>query len=463
MLRNRGNGNAVNIMAPATYDNQLWGYVFSDCRITAEDDASYKVNNGKFTLARPWKNSPAASFLRTTFDLSSTDDGYKQMTSGGLVLRFHEYGSKDANGTLLDLSLRSLRASSPGPGSYSAVMTPDEAAQYTVHNALGGADGYDPTLYTKQISMEDAGLTSVDRSLSWEAQTEALCYFIFRKNASGEYDLYAITEKSEYELNDDQIGKTFIVRAANQRGGLGEPSNEFVYEVHESFKLTLTDRQQAPYKGEYWDWSTIYLDYNAKAPTVADDDAKADVYVYAVVDVQGTQMTLKRVKVLEKNQGYIVKGKAGTYTFSYTDGEGAFWDDAAQPSGIALENDRMSILDGVIEETERDGMYVYTMYYKQNYGLGFYNYTGEFLGANKAYLDGQYVKDDGSAGGIVIDGSESTGFIFLDDLLPTDLQKLRGTADDDSERIYTISGQRVKRSEMIRGRVYIVNGRKLAY
>lgn len=463
MLRNRGNGNAVNIMAPATYDNQLWGYVFSDCRITAEDDASYKVNNGKFTLARPWKNSPAASFLRTTFDLSSTDDGYKQMTSGGLVLRFHEYGSKDANGTLLDLSLRSLRASSPGPGSYSAVMTPDEAAQYTVHNALGGADGYDPTLYTKQISMENAGLTSVDRSLSWEAQTEALCYFIFRKNASGEFDLYAITEKSEYELNDDQIGRTFIVRAANQRGGLGEPSNEFVYEVHESFKLTLTDRQQAPYKGEYWDWSTIYLDYNAKAPTVADDDAKADVYVYAVVDVQGTQMTLKRVKVLEKNQGYIVKGKAGTYTFSYTDGEGAFWDDAAQPSGIALENDRMSILDGVTEETERDGMYVYTMYYKQNYGLGFYNYTGEFLGANKAYLDGQYVKDDGSAGGIVIDGSESTGFIFLDDLLPTDLQKLRGTADDDSDRIYTVYGQRVKRSEMIKGRVYIVNGRKIAY
>jgi hypothetical protein len=342
-------------------------------------------------------------------------------------------------------------------------MTPDEAAQYTVHNALGGADGYDPTLYTKQISMENAGLTSVDRSLSWEAQTEALCYFIFRKNASGEYDLYAITEKSEYELNDDQIGKTFIVRAANQRGGLGEPSNEFVYEVHESFKLTLTDRQQAPYKGEYWDWSTIYLDYNAKAPTVADDDAKADVYVYAVVDVQGTQMTLKRVKVLEKNQGYIVKGKAGTYTFSYTDGEGAFWDDAAQPSGIALENDRMSILDGVTEETERDGMYVYTMYYKQNYGLGFYNYTGEFLGANKAYLDGQYVKDDGSAGGIVIDGSESTGFIFLDDLLPTDLQKLRGTADDDSDRIYTVYGQRVKRSEMIKGRVYIVNGRKIAY
>ena len=464
MLRNRGNGNAVNMVAPSTYDNQLWGYVFNNCKITAEDDASYKVNNGKFTLARPWKNSPAASFLGTTFNVLSTDDGYKQMTSGGLVLRFHEYGSKDSNGTLLDLSLRSLRASSPGPGSYAAVMTPDEAKQYTVHNALGGDDGYDPTLYTKQISMKGQGLTSVDRSLSWNAQSEALCYFIFRKNADGEGELYAITKDNTYDLDDDQIGRTFFVRAANQRGGLGEASEDFVYEVHESFKLTLTDRQQAEFKGEMWDWSTIYLDYNAKAPTVADDNENADVYVYAVVDVQGTLMTLKRVKVLEKDQGYIVKGKAGTYTFAYTDSQGDYWDGVA-PSGIARDNDRLSILDGVTEDTERDGMYVYTMYYKANYGLGFYNFTGEFLSAHKAYLDGQYVKDEGVAGGIVIDGdnTNSTGFLILDDYVITDIGNVNGNDSDNSERIYTVYGQRVKRSEMIKGRVYIVNGRKLAY
>ena len=464
MLRNRGNGNAVNMVAPSTYDNQLWGYVFNNCKIIAEDDASYKVNNGKFTLARPWKNSPAVSFLSTTFDVLSTDDGYKQMTSGGLVLRFHEYGSKDSNGTLLDLSLRSLRASSPGPGSYAAVMTPDEAKQYTVHNALGGDDGYDPTLYTKQISMKGQGLTSVDRSLSWNAQSEALCYFIFRKNADGEGELYAITKDNTYDLDDDQIGRIFFVRAANQRGGLGEASEDFVYEVHESFKLTLTDRQQAEFKGEMWDWSTIYLDYNAKAPTVADDNENADVYVYAVVDVQGTLMTLKRVKVLEKDQGYIVKGKAGTYTFAYTDSQGDYWDGVA-PSGIARDNNRLSILDGVTEDTERDGMYVYTMYYKANYGLGFYNFTGEFLSAHKAYLDGQYVKDEGVAGGIVIDGdnTNSTGFLILDDYVITDIGNVNGNDNDNSERIYTVYGQRVKRSEMIKGRVYIVNGRKLAY
>lgn len=466
MLRSYNN-NAVNMVAPSTYDNQLWGYVFNDCQITAEDDASYKANNGKFTLARPWKNSPATSFLGTKFNLLSTDDGYKQMSSSGLVLRMHEYGSTDGDGTLLDLSMRSLRASSPGAGSYSAVMTRAEAANYTVHNALGGADGYDPTLYTAQISMADADLTSVDRSLSWNAQTEALCYFIFRKNANGGYDLYAITADESYELDDDQIGKTFIVRAANQRGGLGEPSNEFTYVVHESFKLTLTDKQRAPLNGEYWDWSTIYLDYNAKAPQYEDDgdidgDGVADVYVYAVVDVEGVQMTLKRVRVLEKNQGYIVKGKAGTYTFSYTDSEGCYWD-GLPVSGLAQDNERLSILDGVAEETERDGRYVYTMYYKENYGLGFYNFTGEFLGANKAYLDGIYVKEDGS--NIPLDGSgDSTGFIILDDEA-TSMDNVRQNPDanSDAERIYTVYGQRVKRSEMIKGRVYIVNGRKLAY
>ena len=185
--------------------------------------------------------------------------------------------------------------------------------------------------------------------------------------------------------------------------------------------------------------------------------------VYAVVDVQGTQMTLKRVKVLEKNQGYIVKGtKAGIYTFPYTDSDGDFYNGIAPSEGKAHDEGRMSVLDGVVEDTERDGMYVFTMYYKAAYGLGFYNYTGEELAANKAYLDGKYVTDD-SEGGIVIDGDGiDTGFIILDDDA-TDIKRLRRTADDDSERIYTVYGQRVKRSEMIKGRVYIVNGMKIAY
>ena len=461
------NNNAVNMVAPSTYDNQLWGYVFNNCQITAEDDASYKANNGKFTLARPWKNSPATSFLGTKFNVLSTDDGYKQMSSSGLVLRMHEYGSTDGDGTLLDLSMRSLRASSPGAGSYSAVMTPAEAATYTVHNALGGADGYDPTLYTAQISMAEANLTSVDRSLSWDGQSEALCYFIFRKNTTGGYDLFAVTADSSYELDDSQIGKVFIVRAANQRGGLGEPSNEFTYEVHESFKLTLTEAQQAKVDDVMWSWSTIYLDYNAKAPTVADDNDEADAYVYAVINVTPTSMTLKRVKVLEKNQGYVVKGKPGTYTFSYTDSEGEYYtgdlSGAAYSDYTAVKADRMSILDGTVETVSRAGKEVYTLYYKANYGLGFYTYTGAYLNANKAYLDGSYVGSDG-AGGIAIETqSSNSGFIFIDELGATDIQKVNNTVDDDAERIYTVYGQRVKRSEMIKGRVYIVNGRKLAY
>ena len=470
ILRNGKAGNASNMMAPRTYATQLWGYVFNNCEITAEDETTFNTCNNKFTLARPWSNSPAATFLYTKYNVLPSADGYKQMSSSGLVLRFHEYGSTDGNGALIDLSTRSMRASSPGAGSYSAVMTPAEAAEYTVHNALGGTDGYDPTIYTAQVSMEKANLTSVDRSLSWDGQSEALCYFIFRKTESGSDELFAITEDTSYELDDAQIGRTFIVRAANQRGGLGEPSNEFVYEVHESYKLTLTTSQQAPIynsstgKNEDWCWSTVYLDYNAKAPVIDDGGTISDVYVYAVVDVTPISMTLKRVNILEKNQGYIVKGKPGTFTFSYTDSDGEYHDHTVTVAGsLAASENRMSVLDGVVQTVERAGKEVYTLYYKANYGLGFYTYTGEYLNANRAYLDGSYV-GTGGTGSIVISGSSnSTGFIFLDDLLPTDLQKLRGTADDDSERIYTISGQRVKRSEMIKGRVYIVNGRKIAY
>lgn len=479
VLRNGKSGNASNMVAPATDAVQQWGYVFKDCEILAEDDVTYATCNGKFTLGRPWKNSPAMSLIGTKFNVLSSSDGYKQMSNSGLVLRMHEYGSLDGNGALLDLGDRSLRASSPGAGSYSAVMTPAEAAEYTVHNALGGTDGYDPTLYTKQISMEDANLTTLDRSLTWTAKDEALCYFIFRKNAQGEYELYAITAENSYELDDNQIGNIFIVRAANQRGGLGEPSNELTYNVHESYQLTLVESQKAPIVvgtnnvgmdvTEVWSWSTIYLDYNAKAPTVSDEDKNAKAYVYAVVDVTSTSMTLKRVNILEKNQGYIVKGDVGTYTFAYTDSDGEYYDGSKEVTASkAASEDRLSILDGTVETIDRAGMNVYTLYYKQNYGLGFYNYTGDYLNAYRAYLNGSYVDGDGT-GSIVIEGGSSgdgRGFIFLDDFAPTNIGNVNDNANtnaDDSEKIFTVYGQRVKRSEMIKGRVYIVNGRKIAY
>ena len=88
------------------------------------------------------------------------------------------------------------------------------------------------------------------------------------------------------------------------------------------------------------------------------------------------------------------------------------------------------------------------------------------LCTDRAYLDGKYVKDDSESGGISMEGDgDSSGFRFLDDDddAVTDINKLYDNANDNSERIYTVSGQRVKRSEMIKGRVYIIYGRKIAF
>ena len=471
MMRNGKTGNASNMTAPATYASQKWGYVFNNCTVTSEDDVTYTTCNNKFTLARPWKNSPAISYIGTTFKTLPSADGYKQMSNVGLVLRMHEYMSYDAEGARLDLSTRSLRASSPGAGSYAAVMTPAESEEYSMHNVLGGTDGYDPKLYTESIDMDDAELTSVDRSLTWNEKSEALCYFIFRKNNKGGFDLYAITSENSYELNDDQIGRTFIVRAANQRGGLGEPSEEFEFNVHESYQLEITDANPSTTETvndvvTTWKWSTIYLDYNAKAPTKADDsDEENSVFVYAVVTVNPTSMVLKRVGTLNANEGYIVKGKVGTYTFAYTDSDGKYNDGTTEVAGSdAAKEDRLSVLDGVVEQTAVGGMDVYTMTSKTKNGLGFYKYTGTYLNAYKAYLNGSYVPEGGEMDMEEGDEGDSLhGFIFLDDDdSATSISKLTG-ADDDSEKIFTVYGQRVKRSEMKKGRVYIVNGRKLAY
>jgi hypothetical protein len=101
---------------------------------------------------------------------------------------------------------------------------------------------------------------------------------------------------------------------------------------------------------------------------------------------------------------------------------------------------------------------------KTKNGLGFYKYTGTYLNAYKAYLNGSYVPEGGEMDMEEGDEGDSLhGFIFLDDDdSATSISKLTGV-DDDSEKIFTVYGQRVKRSEMKKGRVYIVNGRKLAY
>jgi hypothetical protein len=89
---NNARSNADVIFAPSTNAGTAYGYVASNCTVDGADNQA-----GKFNIARPWQGSPAATLINTTFRQLPSSAGYTSMGSG-LVLRFHEYNSKDASG-----------------------------------------------------------------------------------------------------------------------------------------------------------------------------------------------------------------------------------------------------------------------------------------------------------------------------------------------------------------------------
>jgi hypothetical protein len=95
-------------------------------------------------------------------------------------------------------------------------LTAAQAARYTLENVLGGEDSYDPTTLTAQVPAPE--VTAEGENLSWEDNTNASCYVIFR---DGVY----LTNQVETTFTAAESG-VYTVRAANGRGGLGIASNE---------------------------------------------------------------------------------------------------------------------------------------------------------------------------------------------------------------------------------------------
>lgn len=203
------NTGAGYITAPNTQTG-YWGVVFNNCTVDGEASTA-----GKYNLGRPWGDSPHATYLNTTFKLLPTDAGWAGMTSG-CVIRFHEYGSMDANGTTLDLSKRSISACSPATGSDNPVLTADEAAKYTLENVF---TDWTPQTYTVQLAAPVVTVDDATHTLSWTAVADALGYAIVKDGS-----VVAFTTASSYDIS--QLGSgSYSIRVANERGGLGAASN----------------------------------------------------------------------------------------------------------------------------------------------------------------------------------------------------------------------------------------------
>lgn len=202
------NTGAGYIAAPNTLPGYK-GMVFNGCTVDGAASAA-----GKFYLGRPWNDSPSATYLNTTFKQLPAEAGWAKMTDG-LVLRFHEYGSMDANGTMLDLSARSTAACSPAAGSDNPVLTAEEAAAYTTESVLG--TDWDPQSLARQLTAP--AVTINGNNLTWQAVTGALGYAIVKDGI-----VIGFTTGTTFDISTIGAGK-YSIRVANDCGGLGTESS----------------------------------------------------------------------------------------------------------------------------------------------------------------------------------------------------------------------------------------------
>jgi len=174
-------------------------------------------------------------------------------------------------------------------------------------------------------------------------------------------------------------------------------------------------------------YATLYLDY----PAIIPDGVEAYAPTYDAENsalVLGKALTSESQKVLPKQTAVILKGAAGNYFFGQNKNEAS-----------AIE----SALSGCSADTEVTAEMgtIYTLQMINNQ-VGFYQFTGETLGKNKAYLA---LPAGASAPQRIVIGDEAEG-----------LEQIWAN-DNASTRIYNLQGQVV--SDMSRPGIYVVDGK----
>ena len=439
-----------NISAPNTEVGQAWGYVFNNCTIRPETDKPTQLKGNDWTLARPWGNSPACTFINTKMYTQPRTYGWNKMKEG-LKVRFHEYNSVDESNTIIPLGTRSLAACSPAPGSDDCILTKTNATDYNIRNVMSGNDAFEPQELCKQIDAQSGLLSKKDEELEdkekvdtenhiiwednlgldddklhWNDQKEALCYFLFKLD-NGKW-IYQ-TNVTENYVNLTQYGKGYYcVRAANQRGGLGVATNSIEFTLADAYKLEI--KKVGDYKegDKDYGWSTICLPFNARVPEgVTAYAATAHNSTNETDIINDFTMTLTAVDVINANKGYVVYGPVGPHYFHST----------------SSESTAPTILKGnpTSEYISSDNNNGYVLSYK-TWGLGFYKYTGSKLSPYRAWLPQNMVSKSNDENLAL--GKQAIHLVFAkgtSGILSPVVQ-----ADNKEEKLFNLSGQQVEKA-----------------
>ena len=444
-----------NIAASSTEVGQEWGYVFNNCNIKVENEDPLKFKDQNWTLARPWNNSPACTFINTKMYTQPRKYGWTKMTAG-LKLRFHEFKSMDGYGNPIPLETRSLAACTPAPGSDDCILT--DTTGYNIRNVMSGTDAFDPQILCRQIDAQSGlqsnksseeevekekaepknhivwedKITINDNLLQWKAMPEALCYFLFKKNEeTGKWIYKDNTIENQINLNDYGNGY-YCIRAANQRGGLGAATKEMQYVITDPYRLDIKKVGEFKENGVDYGWSTICLPFNAKVPE------EVTAYAATAHTAQNSQdettkvsdltMTLTPVEVINAGKGYVVYGPVGKHSFHPT----------------SMESSNATILKGNPTSTDIpvENNKGYVLSYKSTWGIGFYKYAGSTLAAYRAWLPKEMVTSSNQDNLAL--GKQNIHFVFAKGEDTAIHNSIIWQNDQEDDKYYNLSGQRVE-------------------
>lgn len=199
------------IVAPAHRPGTKYGYVFDHCTIDGE--------GSEHKLGRAWHDEPITVFLNTTVKTQLAPEGWSEWHIAPKL--FAEYNSVDADGNPLDLNNRRTEYHVDGQTEKAvrqAVLSADEAAQYTYENVTEGVhgDGWNPRKFFEAVEAP-ANLKKNEESgtLSWSASPYAICYVVINEENE---QVVGFTTQTNLAVTDLDIHYT--VKAVNEYGSL---------------------------------------------------------------------------------------------------------------------------------------------------------------------------------------------------------------------------------------------------
>ena len=310
----------------------------------------------------------------------------------------HFYEFGSVDGAGEPVNLSGRKNSPTSTNTYNPVLTAEEAAAYNLRNVLGGTDSWLPT---EETAVSGAPTVTLRGStLSWADLDDARCYVIFR---DGQY-LDNVTATS-YNVTEQG---TYTVRSANRNGGLGGSSLPVRYATE------VTTGVEG--------WATACLSYDAEVP----EGTKA----YCISAIEDNQVVLNELDEIPAGEGFILNAAEGPHTFAAL---------KAAPSPIS------NLLVGTLSAVAVEPNSVYVLGKREEAGeMAMMLYTGTEIGAGHAYLP-------------MPTGETVAAYTFK-------LGTVDGITSIDADggapaTVYNLSGQRVE--SMQKGRIYIVNGKKV--